>query len=66
MTDNKFIPMSTEEKREFGKQFSSKEKMSYRKGQRSAYSHMSNAARRQSIFISDNLPSNNKTPPKKK
>jgi len=59
-----FIPFTTEQKKDFGKQFSPKEKLSYRKGQRSAYSHMSNTARRESIFINENLPK--ETPPKKK
>ena len=65
MADNKsnFKPMSTEEKKAFGKQFSAKEKISYRKGQRSAYSHMSNTARRQSMFVGGNL--KNDTPPVK-
>jgi len=50
-----FVPFTTEEKREFGKQFSPSEKMSYRKGQRNAYSHMANTAKRQSFFIGDNI-----------
>ena len=50
-----FVPFTTEQKREYGKQFSPKEHISYRKGQRNAYSHMANTAKRQSIFAGDNI-----------
>ena len=53
--DKKFTPYTTEQKKEFGKQFSKEEKTSYRKGQRNAYSHMANTAKRESFFIGDNL-----------
>jgi len=57
MADEKkpFVPFTTEQKREYGKQFSPAEKTSYRKGQRNAYSHMANTARRESFFVGDNL-----------
>jgi len=57
MADEKkpFVPFTPEQKAEYGKQFSKAEKMSYRKGQRSAYSHMANTARRESIFVGDNI-----------
>ena len=50
-----FVPYTTEQKKEFAKQFTPKEIQSYRKGQRNAYSHMANTAKRQSFFIDDNL-----------
>ena len=56
-SNSNFKPRTTEEKKAFGKQFSAKEKMSYRKGQRSAYSHISNTARRQSVFVGSNIKS---------
>ena len=57
MTDQKkpFVPFTTEQKKNYGKQFSKTEKLSYRKGQRSAYSHMANTAKRQSFFVGDNI-----------
>ena len=53
--ENKYVPKTTEEKREYAKQFTKGEIESYRKGQQSAYSHMSNSARRHSFFIYNNL-----------
>jgi len=50
-----FVPFSTEQKKEFGAQFSPKEKQSYRKGQRNAYSHMGNIGRNNSFYIQSNL-----------
>ena len=61
-----FVPFTTEQKKEFGKQFSPNERLSYRKGQRNAYSHMSNTARRESMFINDNLPKAAPPKPSKK
>ena len=60
-----FVPFSTGEKKEFGKQFSTKEKTSYRKGQRNAYSHMANTAKRQSFFVGDNIKKNETAKPMK-
>ena len=51
-----FVKYTTEEKQAFGKQFTPREKQSYRKGQRNAYSHMANTAKRESIYINSNLP----------
>ena len=50
-----FVPYTKEQKQEYGKQFSPEQKLSYHKGRRSAYTHMENAARRESVFISENL-----------
>jgi len=50
-----FIPFTSEQRKEFGKQFTPEQKTSYYKGKRQAYSHASNMARRESIFVSDNL-----------
>jgi hypothetical protein len=50
-----FVPYTTEQKKEFAKQFSKGEIISYRKGQRNAYSHISNTAKRESFFIEGNL-----------
>jgi len=57
MADEKtpFVPYTTEQKKAFGQQFSKQEKLSYRKGQRNAYSHMANTARRESCFVGDNI-----------
>jgi len=68
MADEKktFTPMTTEEKIEFGKQFSAERKSSYYTGQRNAYSHMANAARQKSNFVNDNLKKNEAAKPKAK
>jgi hypothetical protein len=58
-----FTPFTTEQKKEFAKQFTPKEIQSYHKGRRNAYSHMSNTARRESLFIQDNLNKNGTTAP---
>jgi len=50
-----FVPYTTEQKQEFGKQFSPEQKRSYRKGQRNAYSHMANIGKNHSFFIQDNM-----------
>mgnify|MGYP001778003802 CR=1 FL=1 len=53
--NKKYIPYTTEQKKEYAKQFTPNEIKSYRKGQRSAYAHMGNIGRRNSFFIYDNL-----------
>ena len=50
-----FTPYTTEQKREFAKQFTPEQRKSYRKGQQNAYVHMSNMGRRNSNFIHNNL-----------
>jgi len=52
--NSNFKPMSTEEKKVFGKQFSAKEKASYRKGQENAYRHSANLAGHQAKFLTQN------------
>jgi len=64
--EKKFTPYTTEQKKEFGKQFSKDQKISYRKGQRNAYSHMANTAKRQSFFVGDNIKKDEAAPPPKK
>ena len=58
-----FTPYTTEQKREFAKQFTPEQIKSYRKGQQNAYAHMGNIGRRNSSFIYDNLKKNEATPP---
>ena len=53
--NKKYVPYTTEQKKEYAKQFTPNEIKSYRKGQRSAYAHMGNIGRRNSFFIYDNL-----------
>ena len=53
--NKKCVPYTTEQKKEYAKQFTPNEIKSYRKGQRSAYAHMGNIGRRNSFFIYDNL-----------
>ncbi len=50
-----FTPYTTEQKREFAKQFTPEQRKSYRQGQRNAYGHMANIGRRNSNFINNNL-----------
>jgi hypothetical protein len=50
-----FVPFTTEQKKEYGKQFSKAQKTSYYKGKQNAYSHMGNTAIRESKFVHDNL-----------
>ena len=50
-----FTPYTTEQKREFAKQFTPEQRKSYRKGQQSAYAHMGNIGKRNSFFIYNNL-----------
>lgn len=59
MTDGeqqaKYVPYTTEQKKEYAKQFTKREIASYRKGQQSAYGHMGNIGRRNSLYIYSNL-----------
>ena len=50
-----FTPYTTEQKKEYAKQFTKREIASYRKGQQSAYAHMGNIGKRNSFFIHNNL-----------
>ena len=50
-----FTPYTTEQKKEYAKQFTKREIASYRKGQQSAYAHMGNIGKRNSFFIYNNL-----------
>ena len=50
-----FTPYTTEQKREFAKQFTPEQRKSYRQGQRNAYGHMANIGRRNSTYINNNL-----------
>ena len=50
-----FTPYTTEQKREFAKQFTPEQRKSYRQGQGNAYGHMANIGRRNSTFINNNL-----------
>lgn len=54
----KYVPYSTEQKKEYAKQFTPEQIKSYRNGQRSAYAHMGNIGKRNSFFIYDNLKKN--------
>ncbi len=51
----KYVPYTTEQKKEYAKQFTKREIASYRKGQQSAYAHMGNIGRRNSLYIHGNL-----------
>ena len=51
----KYTPYTTEQKKEYAKQFTKREIASYRKGQQSAYAHMGNIGKRNSFFIHNNL-----------
>ena len=62
-TNGTFVPYTTEQKREYAKQFTAADIKSYRQGQRSAYAHMGNIGKRNSFFIHDNLKKNEATPP---
>lgn len=61
--NKKYVPYTTEQKKEYAKQFTPNEIKSYRKGQRSAYAHMGNIGRRNSFFIYDNLKKDETTAP---
>ena len=50
-----YVPYTTEQKREYAKQFTPDQIKSYRNGQRSAYAHMGNIGKRNSFFIHGNL-----------
>lgn len=58
-----YVPYTTEQKREYAKQFTPNEIKSYRKGQQSAYAHMGNIGKRNSFFIYDNLKKNETATP---
>lgn len=51
----KYTPYTTEQKKEYAKQFTARERASYRKGQQSAYGHMGNIGKRNSLYIYNNL-----------
>ena len=53
--NKKYVPYTTEQKKEYAKQFTPNEIKSYRQGQRSAYAHMGNIGKRNSFFIYENL-----------
>ena len=53
--NTQYVPYTTEQKKEYAKQFTKGEIRSYRKGQQSAYAHMGNIGKRNSFFIYDNL-----------
>ena len=59
----RYVPYTTEQKKEYAKQFTPEQIKSYRKGQQSAYAHMGNIGKRNSFFIYDNLKKNEATPP---
>lgn len=59
----RYTPYTTEQKKEYAKQFTPEQIKSYRKGQQSAYAHMGNIGRRNSFFIHDNLKKNETAPP---
>ena len=59
----KYTPYTTEQKKEYAKQFTPEQIKSYRKGQQSAYAHMGNIGRRNSFFIHDNLQKNEAATP---
>ena len=61
--NKKYVPYTTEQKKEYAKQFTPNEIKSYRKGQRSAYAHMGNIGRRNSFFIYNNLKKDETTAP---
>ena len=61
--NKKYVPYTTEQKKEYAKQFTPNEIKSYRKGQRSAYAHMGNIGRRNSFYIYDNLKKNEAVAP---
>lgn len=54
-SNSTFTPYTTEQKKEYAKQFTPEQRKSYRQGQRNAYGHMANIGRRNSSFINNNL-----------
>ncbi len=54
-SNSTFTPYTTEQKKEYAKQFTARERASYRKGQQSAYGHMGNIGKRNSLYIYNNL-----------
>ena len=59
----RYVPYTTEQKKEYAKQFTPEQIKSYRNGQRSAYAHMGNIGKRNSFFIYDNLKKNETATP---
>ena len=59
----RYTPYTTEQKKEYAKQFTKREIASYRKGQQSAYAHMGNIGKRNSFFIYNNLKNDGATTP---
>ena len=53
--NGQFKPYTTEEKKEFAKQFTPEQRRSYRQGQKNAYAHMGNIGKRNSLYIHGNL-----------
>lgn len=53
--NGQFTPYTTEQKKEFAKQFTPEQRRSYRQGQKNAYAHMGNIGRRNSLYIHGNL-----------
>jgi len=56
--EKKFEKWSTEQKKQFGKQFTAKERASYRKGQENAYRHSANMSGHQAKFLAGNRSDN--------
>ena len=46
-----FVPYTTEQKKEFAKQFTPEQRESYHRGRQNAYQHSANMAGRQAKFI---------------
>jgi len=49
-----FVPYTTDQKKEYGQQFSPSERKSYHAGRQSAYQHSANMSGRHARFIRDN------------
>ena len=62
-SQGQFVPYTTEQKREYGKQFTREQRISYRQGQRNAFSHIGNIAKRNSNYINTNLKNDGVIPP---
>lgn len=62
-SNGQFTPYTTEQKKEFAKQFTPEQRKSYRKGQQNAYAHMGNIGRRNSQYIYGNLQHDEATTP---
>lgn len=61
--EQSYVPYTTEQKKEYAKQFTPEQIKSYRNGQRSAYAHMGNIGKRNSYFIYDNMKKNETATP---